>query len=51
MRTADATKTVGRKGKQKETRTTTATKTKTQENKYYKRKQYKKRINETPKKC
>jgi len=39
MRTADATKTVGRKGKQKENRSTTATETTTEEKKYYKRKQ------------
>jgi hypothetical protein len=39
MCTADATKTVESKGKQKETRSTTATKTTTEEKKYYKRKQ------------
>jgi hypothetical protein len=39
MCTADATKTVESKGKQKETQSTTATKRAKEEKKYYKRKQ------------
>ena len=39
MCTADATKTVENKGKQKEARSTTATKTTRKEKKYYKRMQ------------
>jgi hypothetical protein len=39
MCTADATKTVKSKGKQKETRSITATETTTKEKKYYKRKE------------